>query len=58
MEIDLNSIFKWIEQLNELKTENIEPLSAIAETKLRLRKDQIKSKEDVPVVEAFEFMNN
>ena len=33
-----------IKQLNELKTENIEPLSSVAETKLRLRKDQIKSK--------------
>jgi len=41
---DLNSIFKWIEQLNELKTENVEPLSSIAETKLRLRKDEIKTK--------------
>jgi len=41
---DLNSIFKWIEQLNELNTENVEPLSSIAETKLRLRKDEIKSK--------------
>ena len=43
-EADLNSIFKWIEQLNELKTENVEPLSSIAETKLRLRKDEIKTK--------------
>ena len=41
---DLNSIFDFIEKLNELKTENIEPLSSIAETKLRLRKDEIKSK--------------
>ncbi len=41
---DLNSIFKWIEQLNQLKTENVEPLSSIAETKLRLRKDEVKSK--------------
>ena len=44
LESDLNSIFKWIEQLNELKTENVEPLSSIAETKLRLRKDEIKTK--------------
>ena len=44
LEADLNSIFKWIEQLNELKTENVEPLSSIAETKLRLRKDEIKTK--------------
>ena len=44
LQTDLNSIFKWIEQLNELKTENVEPLSSIAETKLRLRKDEIKTK--------------
>ena len=44
LETDLNSIFKWIEQLNQLNTENVEPLSSIAETKLRLRKDEVKSK--------------
>jgi aspartyl-tRNA(Asn)/glutamyl-tRNA(Gln) amidotransferase subunit C len=44
LESDLNSIFKWIEQLNELKTENVEPLSSIVETKLRLRKDKIETK--------------
>ena len=44
LETDLNLIFKWIEQLNELKTENVEPLSSIVEAKLRLRKDEVKSK--------------
>ena len=44
LETDLNSIFEWIEQLNKLNTDNIEPLSSIIETKLRLRKDEIKSK--------------
>ena len=44
LQTDLNSIFKWIEKLNELKTENVEPLSSMAETKLRLRKDEIKTK--------------
>ena len=44
LEKDLNSIFKWIEQLNQLNTENVEPLTSIAETTLRLRKDQIISK--------------
>ena len=44
LETDLNSIFKWIEQLDKLKTDNIEPLSSIVETKLRLRKDEVKSK--------------
>tara|TARA_B100001540_G_C15745048_1_gene614111 strand:- start:1141 stop:1428 length:288 start_codon:yes stop_codon:yes gene_type:complete len=41
---DLNSIFKFIEKLNELQTDNIEPLTSIAETTLKLRSDEIKSK--------------
>ena len=44
LEKDLNSIFKWIEQLNHLNTDKVEPLTSIAETTLRLRKDQIISK--------------
>ena len=43
LEKDLNSIFKWIEQLNELNTDKVEPLTSIAETKLRLRNDKILS---------------
>ena len=41
---DLNSIFEFIEKLNELKTENVEPLTSVAETTLKLRADQVKSK--------------
>tara|TARA_B100000886_G_scaffold92414_1_gene61052 strand:- start:1163 stop:1450 length:288 start_codon:yes stop_codon:yes gene_type:complete len=41
---DLNSIFKFIEKLNELDTKEIEPLTSISETNLKLRKDEIKSK--------------
>ena len=44
LEKDLNAIFKWIEQLNELNTEKVEPLTSIAETSLRFRKDQIETK--------------
>ena len=44
LEKDLNSIFKWIEKLNQLNTDKVEPLTSIAETTLRLRKDQIISK--------------
>ena len=40
---DLNSIFDFIEKLNKLKTDNVEPLTSIAETTLQLRKDEIKS---------------
>ena len=43
LEKDLNSIFKWIEQLNKLNTDKVEPLTSIAETTLRLRKDKILS---------------
>ena len=41
---DLNSIFDFIEKLNELKTENVEPLTSVAETTLKLRSDEVKSK--------------
>ena len=40
---DLNSIFEFIEKLNELKTENVEPLASIAETTLKFRSDEVKS---------------
>ena len=40
---DLNSIFDFIEKLNELKTDNVEPLTSIAETTLKLRPDKVKS---------------
>ena len=40
---DLNSIFEFIEKLNELKTDNVEPLTSIAETTLKLRPDKVKS---------------
>ena len=40
---DLNSIFEFIEKLNELKTDNVEPLSSIAETTLKFRNDEVKS---------------
>ena len=41
---DLNSIFKFIEKLNKLNTDKVVPLTSIAETTLKLRKDEVKSK--------------
>ena len=41
---DLNSIFEFIEKLNKLNTDKIEPLTSIAETTLKLRNDEVKSK--------------
>ena len=41
---DLNSIFDFIEKLNELDTDKVEPLTSIAETSLKFRTDEVKSK--------------
>ena len=41
---DLNSIFEFIEKLNELKTDDVKPLTSIAETTLKFRSDEVKSK--------------
>ena len=45
LEKDLNSIFKFIEKLNELDTAKTEPLTSVANTKLQLRNDEVKSKD-------------
>ena len=37
--MDLNSILDWVEQLNEVNTENIEPLSNISSSVLPKRED-------------------
>ena len=42
---DLNSIFNFIEKLNELNTDNVEPLTSVAETTLKLRADEVKSED-------------
>ena len=40
---DLNSILDWVEQLNEVNTDNIEPLNNVSISTLPLRKDQKNS---------------
>ena len=40
---DLNSIFNFIEKLNELNTDNVEPLTSVAETTLKFRSDEVKN---------------
>ena len=42
---DLNSIFDFIEKLNKLNTDKVEPLTSIAETTLKLREDKVKSED-------------
>ena len=38
---DLSNIFKFIEKLNKVNTENVEPLSSILDHSLRLREDKV-----------------
>ena len=39
LSIQLSSIVDWVEQLNEVNTDNVEPLTNVSITKLPLRKD-------------------
>jgi len=38
---ELNNILGWVEQLGEVDTDGVEPLTAVIEQKLRLRDDAI-----------------
>ena len=38
---ELNNILGWVEQLGEVNTDGVEPLTAVIEQKQRLRDDQI-----------------
>jgi aspartyl-tRNA(Asn)/glutamyl-tRNA(Gln) amidotransferase subunit C len=39
---DLNTILKFVDQLNEVDTKDIEPLSSVVEQKLFQREDVVK----------------
>ena len=38
---ELNNILGWVEQLGEVDTDGIEPLTAVIDQKLRLREDAV-----------------
>ena len=38
---ELNAIIGWVEQLSEVNTDGVEPLTAVIEQKLRLRDDKV-----------------
>jgi aspartyl-tRNA(Asn)/glutamyl-tRNA(Gln) amidotransferase subunit C len=38
---ELNAIIGWVEQLGEVDTEGVEPLTAVIDQKLRLRSDAV-----------------
>ena len=38
---ELNAIIGWVEQLGEVNTDGVEPLTAVIEQRLRLREDKV-----------------
>ena len=38
---EFNKILNWIEELNEINTDNVEPLISVNDTTLRLREDKV-----------------
>jgi len=41
LQTELNSILAWIEQLNEVGTDGVEPLTGAVRLRLRLRADEV-----------------
>ena len=41
LEPELNAIIGWVEQLAEVNTDGVEPLTAVIDQKLRLREDAV-----------------
>ena len=56
----LSSILDWVEILNEVNTDNIEPLSNVSKSKLYLRKDEknIENKSNEVLSNAPEKLEN
>jgi aspartyl-tRNA(Asn)/glutamyl-tRNA(Gln) amidotransferase subunit C len=42
LEKDLNSILKFVEQLKELNTDKVEPISSVSDQELTMNKDEVK----------------
>jgi aspartyl-tRNA(Asn)/glutamyl-tRNA(Gln) amidotransferase subunit C len=38
---ELNNILGWVEQLGEVDTENVEPMTSVAEMQMRWRADEV-----------------
>lgn len=38
---ELNNILAWVEQLGEVQTDGVEPLTAVIDQQLRLREDAV-----------------
>jgi aspartyl-tRNA(Asn)/glutamyl-tRNA(Gln) amidotransferase subunit C len=38
---EMSNILRWVEQLNELDTEGVEPMTSVAEMRLKMRPDAV-----------------
>lgn len=41
LESELNSILSWVEQLNEVDTDDVEPMTSVVETSMKMRHDEV-----------------
>lgn len=41
LEGELNGILQWVEQLNEVDTEGVEPMTCVTEMPVKMRKDEV-----------------
>ena len=52
MEGKLNGILKWVEQLNEVNIEGVEPMTSVVAHKLRMRDDAVTDGDQAEAVTA------
>ena len=43
LEGELNGILNWVEQLGEVDTENVEPMTSVVPIKLKMREDVVNA---------------
>ena len=41
LEGELNGILQWVEQLNEVDTDGVEPMTCVTEMPVKMRKDEV-----------------
>jgi aspartyl-tRNA(Asn)/glutamyl-tRNA(Gln) amidotransferase subunit C len=41
MELELNALISWVEQLHELDVEGVAPLTSVVESRLKMREDVV-----------------
>jgi aspartyl-tRNA(Asn)/glutamyl-tRNA(Gln) amidotransferase subunit C len=50
LEGELNSILQWIEMLNEVNTTNVEPMTSVVKTSMKMRDDVVTEGSDPAAV--------